>query len=1179
MKKMSDEDNLSGKIHRRGSLFRKVFPVLLLLACVQMVMASRQQNAKFTVDFRQATLVKVFEYLETNGNVVFTYNSEELKNDPSRVTANFKDAGLDEVLRTCLEKSRFTYEKVGQHVVIKPRPQVKEHILKGKIYNEQGTPMPGVTIRLEGTSLGVASDVDGNFTMRIPVGQGTLIFTFIGYKDKRVSFKDDEPLNIKMEENIAALDEVQVVAYGEQKKRTLVSAISSVKADDIKELPTHSLESLLQGHMAGVEVNNISGSPGGGGSVVAIRGYNSFFTQGEGQDRSYGTPLYVIDGVPVHAFTSPVTGANTLSDLDPSMIESIEVLKDAASAAIYGSRAGNGVILITTKKGRAGKARFTANASYSASWLPVTPVQTGGHAERLYHLNILRNAANPYYDPATGQWKMTSSNEEVYRWPTENGPYFNYFWGRLSNQNAYVLQDSLNPFYNNSTNWWKDVYKVAKVWNANIQASGGSESMQYMVGAGYYNEEGIMLGSGFKRVNVVSNLSAKPTNRMQLNSRLGLSYSDRSRGGASSKGGLAGQKIEGITADPTRKSSLLPGNEYVRKDFLDELNSVEEKNQSYSARYNLMLGYELVKNLQISVSGSVDYNQQNQNHFEPGTMDRSYHFSYSRGTITRSISLMNENLLNYSLSLQGKHNFKLLLGLSFMKDQSFLNAGSGSNGPSDHIRYVGDGWGNSSGLNFVDKAAIPVSAFWYNSSFSEERMCSYFGRFNYNYREKYMLEATLRRDGSSVFGENVRWATFPSVAAGWAFSEEPFMKKLYWLSFGKIRLSYGTSGQKFRQRYLAHGLWSPVSGTFEGNGAMLPDIKGGAINKNLTWEETDQWDVGLDLNFFDYRLNLVMDYYYRYTHKQLTKADLPGNIYYFDTQWQNALATSNQGIEVELQADILRETAVKWRLKVNGSRNWNRFEKSNDGYDMNGMVLKKPMYQIEAYKTQGFYNKQSEVPVFFLSDHTPQPLYSGLKNAIFFPGMRRIVDLNGDGKITIDDMYPAASPLPQFHGGIANEIRWKDFDLNIFFTYSLGRHILKVYEDRTMAGSSSAGALLTDAGKINSWTGPDSKNPEYPVQQYFAYNNSQYTGFYDCDIEKVHMLRLKQLTLGYNLSERICKRIGVGGVRMFVTGENVFLLTNYSGLDPEIVDIYKGVDRLDSYPLPRKFTVGLTLNF
>lgn len=1164
----------------KGIFFRKCFSALVICLFAGTLCFGQQTGGHFTVDFKGATLKEVFEYLGMKGNLDFTYNTGEIEGCPVRVTRNFKEASLQQVLSACLEGSRYGFEQVGSNIVIRPQQQVKEYVLKGKVMNEKNEPMPGVTIRVEGTSIGVASDVEGNFVLRLPLSQGNLIFTFVGYKDKKVVFKDTKPLMVKMEEDVATLDEVQVRAYGAQKKRTVVSAISSVKADDIKELPTHSLESLLQGHMAGVEVNNLSGAPGGGGSIVAIRGYNSFFVKGEGADRNYGTPLYVVDGVPIQAFTSPVTGANTLSDLDPSMIESVEVLKDAASAAIYGSRAGNGVILITTKKGRAGKAHFTANASYSASWLPETADQTGGNAERHYHLNILKHAATPFYNPETGKWEMTSSYEEVYNWKGDPGkaPYYNYFWGDGKNLNhAYILQDSLNPFYNNSTNWWKEVYKVAKVWNANIQASGGSESVQYMVGAGYYNEEGIMIGSGFKRVNVASNLAAQPAAHLHIDSRLNLTYSDRSRGGRTANNGLSGQKVEGMTADPKYESTLRPGNGYVREYFMDALNSVEEKNQSYSVRYNLRLDYEFIKNLHLSVSGSVDYNQQNQNHFEPGSMwsNRYLRYSYSKGTITRSISLLDENLLTYDFSLRGSHNFSVLLGLSFQKDQDFANEGSGTNGPSDYVHYVRSGWGNQGGLNY-DIDGNPSSATTYGSSFTEERMCSYFARIGYNFKEKYMLEATLRRDGSSVFGEDVRWAMFPSVAAGWAFTEEPFMKKLYWLDFGKIRVSWGTSGQKFRQRYLAHGLWAPTGDTFEGNGAMLPDIEGGALNKRLTWEETDQWDAGLDLNFFNYRLKLTADYYYRYTHKQLTKSDLPGNIYYFNEQWRNALATSNQGVEVELQADIFRESAIKWRLKVNGSRNWNRFEKSSDGYDYNDMVLGKPLYQIWAYKTYGFYDRQSQVNVFPLPDNTEQPLYSGQSNGIFFPGTRWIVDVNGDGKITEDDRYPVASPLPKFHGGIANELHWKDFDLNVFFTYSIGRHIIKYYDDWSMGGSAAAGALL--ATHMNTWTGPGS-NPDYPQQQYYVYNKAQYTGEYDCDVEKVHLLRLKQLTLGYNLNDKLCKRIGISGARVFLTGENIFLLTNYSGLDPEIVSIYDGADNLGSYPLPRKFTVGLTLNF
>lgn len=1170
---------------RRGkyNLVRKLILLLCLCSPISSGWTFGQTTApRFTTTFENTPLCDVFEYLGKHSQMTFVYNSAAVRKDPCRVSKDFKNASLEMVLKDCLMHSGFQYEQIGTTIVIKPKPQVKEHIIRGEVVNEKNEPLPGVTIRVEGTSIGVASDIDGNFILRLPIDEGTLFFTFVGYKDKKVRFEGAKPLNVRMEENIAALDEVQVVAYGEQKKRTMVSAISSIKADEIKELPTHSLENLLQGHMAGVEVNNISGSPGGGGSVVAIRGYNSFMVKGaagddtgEGQDRAYGTPLYVVDGVPIQAFTSPITGTNTLSNIDPSMIESIEVLKDAASAAIYGSRAGNGVVLITTKKGKAGEAQFTANMSYSASWLPETPVQTGGNAERNYHLQGLRNAIAPYINEE-GHWVMPVSYDEIYNFGAgSNKPMFDWFWGDASgSKNAWALQDSLNSFFNNSTDWWKYTYRTAKVLNANIQASGGSDKFRYMIGAGYYSEEGIAIGSDYRRVNVLANLTAFPTKRLRIDNQISLTYTDRSK---NTEG--AASKVEGIAVDPKDESTLLPGESYVKEELLERLQSVAEKNHGYGVRYNLVLDYEILKDLHLKISAGGDFDQQNQNTFEPSSMDKYNHLSVSSGNIGRSISLLNENLLSYHFSLYGKHNFNVLAGLSFQKNQSFSNEGSGRGGPDDKIQYVQGTWGTGQGL--IDRGGgVYESAFNYASDFTEERMMSYFGRLTYNFKEKYMFETTIRRDGSSVFGEKVRWATFPSFALGWAFSEESFFKPLYWLSFGKIRASWGKSGQKFGQPYLAQGLMNDTEAGWLGQVGMQPDANGGVINRKLTWEETSQYDIGLDLNFWDYRLKMTLDYYYRYTKGQLRTVDIPGDINFHTFQWQNGLEVSNEGLELELTADIFRQSAVSWRLKFNISRNWNRFEKTIDGYDYGNAVIGKPLNQIKAYKTDGFYNSLDEVRRYYQANGKYLPLYYiDNVDGVFFQGMRRLVDLNGDGKISNADTYFAASPLPLAHGGITNEIRWKQFDLNIFFNYSLGRHIIKQYDDLCLSPDALGGTLLLDLGKAAFWESPESVHPDYPRLQLYDKNNVSFSGNFDCDIEKVNMIRLKQLTLGYNLHEKVAKRIGISGARLFLTFENLFMLTNYSGLDPEIVDIMSGKDLLQSYPLPRKFTVGLTLNF
>lgn len=1145
------------------------------------------QDKSVTLHVKELPLGEVVKELKKQTGKDFLFSNREVNVDRN-VTVSVSNMALKEVLPLVFGKD-YRFE-IGENVVIvRPFVAVRTDgqkggfIVRGVVMDTKKQPIPGVTVKVVNTTVGTATNSAGQFVLRLPITKGSLEISFVGFKSQTVNFTENtrDTIRVILKEDVTGLDEVQVIAYGQQKKRTVISAVSSVKADDIKELPTHSLESLLQGHMAGVEVNNISGAPGGGGSIVAIRGYNSFFVDGggEGEDRAYGTPLYVIDGVPMQAFTSPITGTNTLSDLDPSMIESIEVLKDAASAAIYGSRAGNGVILITTKKGRAGLTKFTANVSYSASWLPKTPEQSGGQLERWYNIWGLRNTVTPYQD-VDGHWKIPTSFEEVYRFraTTTNQPMYDWFLGTSSSANsAYHLQDSLNVFFNNSTDWWKYAYRTASVYNANIQASGGTEAVRYMIGAGYYKEEGIMRNSDYQRANVMTNISVHPTKRLQIDNQISLSYTDRSRGGNS-----GGAKIEGMTVNPTVVSSLYPGDSYIKTELLEKMNSITQKNHGYGARYNLVLDYEIIPDLHLRVSGGIDYNQQNMNQFSPSTLDKYYHWSTSEGNIGRSLSILNENLLSYSFSLKQKHNFDVLLGLSFQKDQNYSNAGSGRNGPNDYVQYVQGKWGDGAGLvNVADPKSdetVYESAFSYASDFEEERMNSYFGRLTYNFKEKYMFETTIRRDGSSVFGEKVRWATFPSIAAGWAFSEEPFLKHLYWLSFGKVRVSWGKSGQKFGQRYLAHGLMTS-SGSFLGTSGIVPDTDGGVINRKLTWEETSQYDVGLDLSLFDYRLKVTTDYYYRYTKGQLNKVDLPGDIYFHKFQWQNALAVSNQGIEIELTADILRETAVKWRMKYNVSRNWNRFEKSSDGYDYEQNVLGEPLYRIRVFKTNGFYNSMDEVPMYYTeANGLPKPLNTG-NTGIFFPGTRRILDLNGDGVISEADKYYAASPLPVAHGGWINEISWKQFDLNVVFTYSLGRHIINNYKYSFAQPGNGPAPIMGDTRDFDAWTQADNKEHDFSKLQMYTELKNQFSGVYDTAIEKVHMLRLKQLTLGYNLDRQIAGKIGLSGARLFMTMENLFLLTNYSGLDPEIVSIFSGLDALSSYPLPRKFTVGLTINF
>ena len=1183
-------ENRTENSRRYGGRWRKtqkIMKLCMLFLCAAFLQVSANtysQEAKLDLKVNNASLEQVMNNIRRQSEFSFFFDDAAVKNI-SNITLDVRNARIEEVLAACLKGTGFSFRILDKTIILfREQPQTVEqqkfYKVQGKVVDEKNLPMPGVTVLLDGTQMGVSTNVDGDFTLSVPQEKGKLVFSFVGYKTVTVNYTDGKAVSVKMELETASLEEVQVVAYGAQKKRTVVSAISSVKADELKELPTHSLENLLQGHMAGVEISNISGSPGGGGSLVAIRGYNSLFVEGEGDDRNYGTPLYVIDGVPMQSFTSPVTGSNTLSDLDPSMIESIEVLKDAASAAIYGSRASNGVILITTKKGKVGRGDFQANVSYSYSVLPETPEQIIGNGERRWWIATARNEriAGNYGNPMTGDdWQLPTSYYEAY---AHRAGTYDYFWGNgyslQSDGYGYhpQLQDSLNPFYNNATNWWKQVFRHGKIINANLQSSGGNERVTYLVGGGWYQEKGIMYGSEFKRANLITNINMKPRKNLSLDARLYLSYSDRSRGSGSSGFG-DGKAIERLTADPKQTSSLLPADGEVKDRLLQLLNSKVDKAYSYNIRSSLNLGYEFIRGLKLTASISANYTEARSNTFSPSYLDQQNNLSKSIGQMEGNMILQNEELLSYKFNIKERHNFDLLFGFSYIRTSKNSMYGSGEGSPSDKIHYVLSGFNTT-----YTKAGEIVSLQKYNSNFEEKIQVSGFGRIAYNFRQKYLTEVTLRRDGSSVFGEDVRWATFPSVAVRWAFSEEKFMDRLWWLSYGKIRASWGTSGQEFAEPYLAHGTYV-IGDKFLGGVGMDPAT---IFNKSLTWEESDQYDIGLDVDLFDYRLKFKLDYYYKYSKSVLWNAPLPGSVYYFSSAWQNALEVSNEGLELEMVADILRETSVSWRARFNISRNWNRFEKSYSGLDVPGSsnpyVIGRSLFGFYVYKNLGMIQNAEDVPSYFDQNMYENSLYAGHYSTPYREGMYQLADLNGDGRIDADnDRYYAASTLPLASGGFANEIAWKNFDLNVLFTFSFGRKMINGLKKGGLASDHQFGPVFRDYRGSTFWQ-QSGDQTDYPrIEAAYSGYTGQFDGYTDKDIETVGFVRLKQLTLGYNVPQSIMKKIGLESGRVFFTGENLFLITNYSGVDPESVDPTSGIDNFNNYPLARKLTLGLTLKF
>lgn len=1145
--------------------------LFILLCCVHVANANVfSQEQRLDVAFENEKMLDVIDYLQRQTGFQFFYLKQNLA-VASNVTLSMKQATLAEILDNVLKDHGFSYEIQDGIVIIKVADDDKEKkkslTVKGFVYDEKKQPMPGVTVQVVGTSVGTATTEKGWFSIALPLLKGKLKFSFVGYESQEVEFTEmTDTLKVYMKEEISDLNEVVVRAYGSQKKRETISAISTVTAEELKEVPAASIATLLQGRLAGVNVIQQSGAPGSA-SVIAVRGFNSLLVDGA----SDGQPLWVIDGVPMHSFVSPVTGTNTLADLDPNMIESVTVLKDAAAASIYGSRAGNGVILVTTKKGKVGEAQFSANVSYTISQLMEYPTQTGGRMERWLELLYQRGKRSASYDWVSGLYIFSSSYEDAYK----NSGFYDEFWGNGQVSSAkldFSLQDSLDPYYNNSTNWWKYAFRRGKVLNANVQASGGSDRFRYMVGLGYYNEKGIMINSGYKRVNLITNLSANFTSKLRMDTRVYLTYVDRSM----NKSGYM-TRYEGISVNPSTQCTIFPATKELEEEWMKQVAGIKDRTDDYRAMVSAFLEYELIKGLTFSASANIDFSQANMNKFTPGTLDKNYHESKSEGAINRIIMLSSEELLHYNKTFNEEHNIDLLLGFNVNKEQEFYIGGHGLRGTSDDVYYYDPERQTTEVINRgSEDYPNYVSTRYYKSDFTEKRMVSYFGRLGYNYKQRYLIEFTYRKDGSSTFGEGHRWANFPSVALGWTFSEEPFIKTWTgkWLNWGKIRGSYGTSGQVFTEAYLAHGLMTIFPYVFMNNNMVTSDRP---VAPDLTWEKTEQYDIGLDMDMFNYRLNLKLDYYYKYTSSLLFNVPLPGGrLYPFFERMENAMAVSNEGLELELQADVLRDGPVSWRMKFNVARNWNRFEKSYSGKDFINnsrtvmYIIGRPLYGLYVYAHEGYYNSEDEVPRYYTLNGECVFLgkvstKSGVSGQV---GNYKLVDFNGDGE---DDVYFAGSTLPLAHGGWVNEVKWKNFDLNLLFNYVLGRKIINANRANSFDFWRYK-AKMFDYRDLKVWTAPEDK-PNMPTWGKVV------VAELDSNIEKVNYVTLKQLSLGYNLSERLAGKAGFAGVRFFVTAENLFYLTNYSGENPEVVDVYRGIDRSEGYPLPRKWTLGLTLNF
>lgn len=717
--------------------------------------------------------------------------------------------------------------------------------------------------------------------------------------------------------------------------------------------------------------------------------------------------------------------------------------------------------------------------------------------------------------------------------------------------------------------------------NANFQTYGGSATMNYGIGLGYYKEEGILKGTGYNRIDFNTNMQVTPVKNALVDARINLSTGARKRGTPSQVSSLqSAPLIETIPGDPMFLSSLYPGGDSpVWEEVRRKLEGTQEKNRSFRIRSNLKLSYKFLEDFEISSSGSLDYSLERRNFFSPSYLDPSGKGrNKSLGEQGINMMALNENLLTYRKNWRD-HNLSILGGQSFQFDQNDYNGGYAMNTPSDLVWYASTLLPQyTKDIYEGSETIVPLQR--YMSDMSQKTLISWFGRVEYNYKKRYLLSVAFRKDGSSVFGENNKWGTFPSIGAGYNFSEDLNWKPM---NFGKLRFSWGRSGLQFYHPYLALGILGPAS-PFQGEGTLQPYWKDGLYNQGLSWEQTDQYDIGIDLDFFDSRLSIVADYYSRYTDRLLDVVPLSTGINTYQSQWRNAAAISNEGMELLLKYEVFRKNDLYWKLSLNAARNWNRFAKSYGNYqEANynvgkiGRILGKPLNGIMAVQTNGLVNDQNELPYYY----TPQGVkyyFGGIIDS-YKAGDWNINDVDGNGFLSAGDNVYVGSALPIMNGGLGSEFKYKNFDFNLLFTFQIGRHILNLQSANTLVTGPNEifiHPLLIDLNKVNMWSKPGDL-ASFPENKF----ETKLSVRLDVDnyVQNVSWTKLKTVVFGYNWKNKWLQKAGIQQLRFFGSAENLFTLTNYKGVDPEVVDLATGIDEGLAYPLARKLTFGITLKF
>ena len=1009
----------------------------------------------------------------------------------------------------------------GPPVLAHPRADVP---VSGRVTGPDGAGLPGVTVLVLGTSTGTTTNSDGVFTLNVPEGS-KLLFSFVGYATQTVAVTAGMPaLALALREDAKQLTEVVVVGYGTQEKADVTGAIGSVSGRDIATQPVADATQAIQGRVAGVTVTQNSGAPGGaGGTSVRIRGISS---------SGNNSPLYVVDGFPLPSSDAGGNAVeNQLNSISPNDIESIDVLKDASATAIYGVRAANGVVIITTKRGKAGTANITVDGYRGV--------------QQVWHkLNLL--------------------NAEQY--------------AVINNEGLIAKGEPINPKFANpkslgaGTDWQSAVFRPAAViQNYSLAANGGSETARYAVSAGYFQQDGTLNGSNFERFTVRANGDINLNKYVKIGNSLSVSHQeDRQLNTGNDEFGVLNNVIQ---APPTLPVYNPNGTLYEPSpaDNFAEPNPVLQSliTNSKFVR-NRLIGtvyaeVEPLKGLRFRTNVGADLIFDNNNGFTPSLGSNSPRNSiagaYSSSNYNPSYLI--ENTLTYDRTLAEKHHLTVLAGQSAQQfSYSYLSAGRNGYLRND-LQTINNGPINASLGNGGTGIAPP-----------EDRLASYFGRVNYEFAGKYLLTATVRYDGTSAFAPGYQFGFFPGGSLGWRLSEENFVKDVAAISNLKLRVGYGKVGNPLnagRFAYLAT-INSGITYPFGPNGA----INTGAAptrspNLDLRWENNYQANVGIDLGLFGNRLEVTADIYDRRSPNLISYVPAYLVTGTYESVPTNALSAYNRGLDLSVTTRnlVAAGDGLNWTSGLVFSTFKNQISDLGVGAPFNGTLTRtqvalvrydagQPFGEFYGYVADGLFQTAEDI-----KSHATQDGAS--------PGDIRFKDVNGDGVINDKDRTFIGSPIPKFTYGLNNTVTWKGFDLNAFIQGSQGNKVYNLNRVYTEGGLTSNGNSSTRV--LGRWTGAGTSND---VPRAIAGDPNQNLRVSSYFVEDGSYLRLKVLTLGYSLPKAFLNRFGTQTVRVYGTAQNLVTLTKYSGFDPELGS--SGIDR-GIYPQARVYLAGISLGF